>query len=184
MARRFMRRGARRPRRNWQWARFTSNDTGVVAPPNAYIEDLLTTWKAEYGFSVNLPDITIWRVRFRVSIRITYPAAIVNPESYGVVLGLYTDNIALTQLSVATKPYFEKYMWYETIYVGSAVMNGAPFPVANGTLLLHRDFDVRARRRLANVEDTLILNVAATGGLLDANGLSFSGSVLMSLGRR
>ena len=174
----------RRARHNLQWARFTSNDTGTVTPPAAYVEDLLLTWKTEYGFSVNLPDIVIWRVRFRISISIKFPASIVNPEAYGAVVGLYTDTLGLTQLSVSAHPYFEKFMWYQTVYYSEAVMAGEAQPVANATGMIVKEFDVKARRRLGNVEDTLILNVGPTGGLASAQGLAFSGSVLMNLGRK
>ena len=170
----------RKPRR-FQWARMNSNDPVVINVPGFYQEDLLTTFKSEYGFTVNFPDIVIWRIRIKVSMTFRFPAAIVNDETYGAVVGVFVDDTAFTLQSVGTHPYSEKYMWYENVYYNESVMGGAPAPVANGFGKLVHTFDIKTRRKLQNIEDSLILQVAPVGGLAGMNGISWNSSVLLKL---
>jgi hypothetical protein len=158
-----------------------SNDVAVVVPPAFYQEDLLTTFKAEFGFTVNFPDIVIWRIRLKLTLHLKYPAAITNEETYGALVGFFVDDAAFGLKSVGTFPYAEKYMWYETIYNMEAVMSGAPVPVANGFGSLVHNFDIKTRRKLGNIEDTLIMQVAPVGGLASINGISWNASVLLKL---
>lgn len=175
----------RRVRRNWQWARMTSNDTAVIASPGHYTEDLLSTFKSEYGFSVNFPDITIWRVRLRISVNIRFVAAPVNFESIGFIMGMFVDDPAFTLLGVETKPYMEKYMYYGATFYEEFVEQGAPQVTASGSQFMNKEYDIKARRRLGNIEDTLLMQVGTTGaGTASLGGLAWTSSTLLSLGRR
>lgn len=176
----------RRVRRNWQWVRFTSNDvTTVVAGTSQYVEDLLSSYRLELGIGVNLPDITIWRIRLRISIHITFPAVITNPEAYGCTMALLVDNLGFTFPLISSHAYQEQFLWYETVYFSDMISQGSQgSPPANGTGYLFKSFDVKARRRVRNLDDSLILLVSPTGGLTNAFGMSYSGSVLLSMGRR
>lgn len=173
----------RRRRHNWQWARFTSNDTTVVPGGQTYTEDLLATFKNEFGFSVNFPDIVIWRIKLKISVHVTFPATIANPEAYGALVGVFVDDPGFTLKVVSTAPYMEKFMWYENMYYSEMVAGGAAVPVANGSGFIVRQFDIKAHRRMGNVEDSLLLQVAPVGLLTNLNGLSYNGSVLLKMGR-
>lgn len=175
----------RRPKRNYQWARFTSADTAIKVAPAFYTEDLLTTLKSEYGFSVNFPDITIWRIHLRISVAIKWTNPVVNLEQNGVVVGVFVDDPAFTLQGVNTHPYMEKFMMYKMCYYSEAMMLGDRIPANGATDFFMKDFDIKTRRRLGNIEDSLILQVGPSGsGVAELDGLSYSGSVLLSLGRR
>lgn len=186
MARTFIRRGfRRRVRRNWQWARMTSADTAVITTPGHYSEDLLSTFKSEFGFSVNFPDITIWRIRLRISVGVHWIASPVNFEQAGYILGVFVDDPNFTIQGVETHPYMEKFMFYGATYYTEAIMAGEALPVGGATNFLTKEYDIKARRRLGNIEDSLIMQVGTTGSAVaDLHGLSWSSSVLLSLGRR
>ncbi len=176
----------RRVRRNFQWARLTSNDVTVVVPPAFYQEDLLSSFKAAYGFSINFPDISIWRVRLRISVAIKWTAGVVNPETAGVIVGVFVDAPTVQTLaSVGLQPYAEKYMYYHAHYYSEAIMGGGRVPAANIVDFYTFPIDIKVKRRFANIDDTLVLQVAPTGAAVASlNGLSWTSSVLMSLGRR
>lgn len=179
-------RGIRRVRRNWQWARTTSNDTAIITLPGHYQEDLLASFKSEYGFSINLPDITIWRVRLRISVAIKWAAAPVNFETGGFIIGVFVDDPNFTIQGVETHPYMEKFMMYGATYYSEAIMQGGREPAAGVIDYFTKEYDIKARRRLGNIEDSLILQVGGTGAgaVVSLNGLSWTSSVLLSLGRR
>lgn len=175
----------RRVRRNWQWARATSNDTSIITLPGHYQEDLLASFKSEYGFSVNFPDITIWRIHLKISVSIKWAAAITNPEAAGVILGVFVDDPSFTIQGVETHPYMEKFMYYGATYYSEMLAMGEREPANNQVDQIVITRDIKARRRLGNVEDSLILQVGGTGAtLVSLQGLSWSSSVLLSLGRR
>lgn len=173
-----------RPKINWQWARETSNDVVIITPPSYYLEDLLASFKSAYGFNINFPDIVIWRIHLRISVTVRFPASIVNPEAYGVLVTVYPEDMNFIQENAVTHPYMERFMYYKTLYYSEAVLGGEAQPVANSNGTLFHEFDIKAHRRLANLEDTLILQVAPTGGLASLQGLSWSSSVLLKMGKR
>lgn len=120
----------------------------------------------------------------RVSVTIRFAASITNSEAYGAIVAVYCDNMGFTLENVATHPFAERYMLYHTMYYNEAVMQGELPAAANANGYMVREFDIKARRRLQNIEDTLILDIAGTGGLASLQGVSWSASTLMSLGRR
>jgi len=185
MRRPIARRSFNRPKVNWQWVRFSSNDAAtVVLPAGNYLEDLLQSFKTAMGLTVNLPDITIWRILLKISITIKFPAAIANPEAYGALMVVFVDDKLFTFTVANTDPYFERFLMYKAIYYSEAVMMGEAQPVASATGVITKDFDIKAHRRLENIEDTLLLQVSGLGGLTSLNGLAYSGSVLLRMGRR
>src|SRR5258707_3289899 len=111
---RFARRSfRRRPRQNWQWVRETANNSGSVVPPGNYTQDLLTSFRNVFGVSANWPDIVVWRIRIRVSVSITFPATIVNPEAFGMVVAVFVDDAAFSLKSPSVDFYYEKFMLFE-----------------------------------------------------------------------
>jgi len=175
-----------RSRRNWQWVRSTTNDVTVVTPPNFYSEDLLQSLRTEFGISAQFPDITIWRIRIKISAKITWIAAPAAQYSAGMTIALFVDDPSFTLQSALLKPYSEKYMYYGTKYYSEAVMLGERGIAANNTDYLNSDWlDIKARRRLGNVDDSLVLQVIPTGSDVSSfQGISFTQSTLVSLGRR
>lgn len=165
--------------------RNTSSDSSVVNSPGHYTEDLLVSFKNEYGFTINFPDITIWRVILRISLSIKWIAAPVNFEQAGFILGLFVDDPNFTLQGVESHPYAEKYMYYGATYYTEAIMAGERTIAANNTDVITKNFDIKARRRLGNIEDSLLMQVGTTGSpVASFQGLSWTQSVLISLGRR
>lgn len=121
----------------------------------------------------------------KISVSIKWAASIPNPETSGVIVGVFVDDASFTLQSVGLKPYSEKYMLYDAFYYAEAQMQGARIPVATNTDSYTKVYDIKSRRRLGNIEDTLVLQVAPTGSAVATlQGLSWSTSTLLSLGRR
>ncbi len=183
--RRFVR-SVRRQRKNWQWVRGTFNDVTVVTPPAFYTEDLLQSLRTEYGISAQFPDIVIWRIHIKISAKITWVAAPAAQMSAGFIIALFVDDPAFTLQSAGLKPYSEKFMFYGATYYSEAIMAGERGIAANNTDYLNSGWlDIKARRRLGNIDDSLILQVVPTGTDVSSfQGISVTHSTLVSLGKR
>lgn len=179
------RRGFRRRRRKWQWVRQTGNNTTVVVPPADEFIDLLADWKAQFGFTVNLPEITIWRVRFKISIRVTLPATLTSPENMGVCISMFTNDNTLTAAypNPASSPYSQQFMLYDTLYISEQAVQGGHIFVGNDVATLYREYDVKARRRINNIQHTLLVGVSPVGSLVQSNGIAWQSSILLAIGR-
>jgi len=180
------RRFTRRPRKNWQWVRGTFNDVTVVTPPAFYTEDLLQSLRTEYGISAQFPDIVIWRIHIKISAKITWVASPAAQFAAGMIIAMFVDDANFTLQSAGLKPYSEKYMYYGETYYSEAVMLGERGIAANNTDYLNTGWlDVKSKRRLGNIDDTLILQVVPTGTDVSSfQGISVTHSTLVSLGRR
>ena len=183
-SRRGFRRGFRR-RRKWQWVRQVGNNTTVITPPNDNTIDLLSDFKSQFGFTVNLPEITIWRVRLKVAIRVTFPATLSSQEADGVIVALFVNDndIASSYPNPISAPYSQQFMLYDQLYSAEQAVMGGIVPVASGTGFMYREYDVKARRRLMNIKHTLLLKVAPSGGLANVQGVAFQQVTLLSIGR-
>lgn len=178
------RRGFRRRRRNWQWVRQVANSTTVISPPSSNTFDLLSNWKSAFGFSVNLPDIVIWRVRLKVSIRVIFPATLASQEADGVIVTVYTqdNNLVSSFENPITSPYAQQFMLYDMLFSTEQAVQGGIVPVASGTGFMYREYDIKAHRRLANINHTLLMTVAPSGGLANVAGIAYQTSILMKVG--
>lgn len=176
----------RRVRKNWQWVRGTFNDVTVVAPPGFYQEDLLQSLRTEFGISAQFPDIVIWRIHIKISAKITWVAAPAAQYAAGMLIALCCDDSAFTLKSSLTSPYSEKWMFYGQTFYSEAVQAGERGIAANNTDYLNSGWlDIKTRRRLANIDDTLLLQVVPSGSDVSSfQGISVTHSTLISLGRR
>jgi hypothetical protein len=178
-------RSFRRPSRHYQWVRVNANDTAMITSPGHYTEDLLLSFRSELGLGVQLPEITIWRIRIKISVAIKWIAAPVNFESAGVIVGIFVEDMANTLVGVETHPYAQSYMMYQTVYYQEAVMQGERQIAANNIDFLSKEFDIKARRKLRNLDDTLLLQVGTTGAAVSLlDGLAWNASILTTVGRR
>lgn len=179
-------RGRRRTRRNFQWVRSTFNDVTVVTPPAFYSEDLLQSLRTTMGISAQLPDITIWRIRIKISAKFTWIAAPAAQYAAGFITAIFVDDPNFTLLSAATAPYSEKYMFYGETYYTEALMQGSRYPAGNNVDFLSSGWlDIKAKRRLGNIADSCILQVCPVGSdVANFQGISVTHSTLLSLGKR
>lgn len=162
-------------RHKYQWIRSTENNASPSASLNTI--DLLTNWRSQLGISINLPDITIWRVRIKISIIIGGLATVSSND--GVLATMFVDGIHETVLSQILRPYDQKDMIYDMMYATETLK----FSTDSGTptnVMLWRENDIKARRRLRAIDDTLFLQLAASGNATITN-YSFSQSTLISI---
>lgn len=184
--RRFVRRrfGRQLARRRTEWARFTKNDVAPNATLNGY--ELLDSFRNAFGININLPDITIGRLHIRISIGVHISAAL-GPND-GVLIAVATcdrDDISGgtgTVSSPVAEPYDLDYMWWEQLYVSELVQNGGVRPTAATDTVLYRNLDIRSKRKLRGMGETLTVQLVASGNAT-ITGVSLTGQALMLLPR-
>ena len=165
-----------RPRGRHIWIRETTN----LAAPNAVFNniDLMQAWRLHQGgITINLPEITILRVKLRLSIRVTIAAAM--NANDGILSTLFVDGISQVALNQFAQPFDQRDMRYEQDFLSHVPAEGGGN--AAGTYFVERDFDIKARRKLQSVDDTLWLQCSATGQSVIQQ-LSYSHATLVRLG--
>ena len=156
--------GARR-RAHYLWIREQFNNVTPIATASFQTDDLLAGYRATAGIDLNLPEFTIWRVKLKVSVRISVAPATTYTAADGALVTLYVDDKTDPGTFPVTSPYDEKYMLYDILYASQAIMMGANGGLEDGTksILLFREFDVKTHRRLENLNSTLQLQICPTG---------------------
>lgn len=179
MARYFRRRSSIMPRRKrkWIWIRESVNDP---APASGTLSttDLLSTFRTHGGITINLPELTIWRIKLRISITISL-AATVN-ENDGVLATVFVDSLNQTMLNQLTNPFDEKDMIYSMMYATKTLSQSTGNSTgAQTNVCLYEEYDIKARRRLRAIDDTLWLQFASSGQA-SVTGWSYSAAILCS----
>lgn len=155
-----------------------------MTPPGITI-DLLDDWKTANNFSLNLPDIVIWRLHIKISIHYTLSPTTVLAND-GMFVAVFVDNIlGSAGLNFqTTELYGESFMVWDKIYV-SDFLASAGNSSSSGTLL-YASYDVKSRRKLMNQNETLLLNLSPTGNLTlgSTDAINLTMSCLLKLGRR
>lgn len=164
-----------RPRHKYQWIRSTENNASPSTTLNTI--DLLTNWRSQLGISINLPDITIWRVRIKISIIIGGIGAVASND--GVLATMFVDGIHETVLSQILRPYDQKDMIYDMMFA-TETLKYSTDNLSPVNACLWREHDIKARRRLRAIDDTLYLQLASSGNATITN-YSFSQSTLISI---
>jgi len=166
-----------RPKRKTVWADFDFVDLAPVNPTGAY--DLLLPFQTATGITLNLPGITIGRVLIKISIIYTPGAAAANN---GVRFGLGVEDKSYTNAALGvvnsplTSPYDQTWMWLEQLYQAEQEMYSGV--VTNP--VLYRSIDVRTRRKLANMGESLLASFASTGNST-VTSIALAGRVLLVL---
>lgn len=166
--------GFRRRRAKYMWVRSTEN---VVAPQPLSTIDLLGVWKQQMGITLNLPTLTIWRILLKISIRFDFTSIGAND---GAMIALFVDDLedVLTANPVVS-PYDEKYLMWDQLYATEQFFMAGSTPTLNEPVL-YKQYDIRSHRKLPNLDDTLVLQIAATG-LITIKDFSFTQSTLVRL---
>lgn len=167
--RRFSRRTSFHRRKvHYQWAQYYTNTVGAITNPAGMSFDMLTAWKSANNFSLNLPDIVIWRFHIKISIHYTLsPSTVLATD--GVFVASFCDSLlGSSGVQFQSKPYDEQYLIYDKIYTADTMANGANAQSTNVTL--YKEYDVRSRRKLVNQNDTLILFVVPQGNVTIGSG--------------
>jgi len=135
--------------------------------------DLLADWRSALNVNVNLPDIVIWRMHVKISIRITVPTQQAND---GVFISSWVDSKSQVTLQSSVSPYDQKYLIWDQQYITEQIKQ-------SGTLadpVIYREYDVKSHRRLQDMNETLFLGVEMTGSSVGLD-VSYTSSVLLKL---
>ena len=155
----------RRPR-NWQWARQAFSDATAVIAPQFAFNDLLSDFKSRMGINLNLPDIVIWRLIIKISMRVSVAPATAISAADAVLLSVFVDTTNQAQLNPVLEPYSEKFMLYDAVYLSEPVFNGMAIASTLPTeLMLYRSYDIRVHRKLPNIDETLFITYSPTNAV-------------------
>ena len=182
---RFIRRGRRsftRRKRRWQWIRSTENSVTVIPAAGFAQHDLLSTYRTTAGIDVNLPEFTIWRIRIKVSFRISAVAATQYEANDGVHIAVFVDDMNDTGQNPVVAPYDEKYMLWDAIYASESLQYSSnASPIGTTPVFLFREYDIKTHRRIENLKETLLFQVGSSGQA-DIENHSWTQNTLVLLG--
>ena len=168
----------RRTRRKYQWVRESISSGSPNGLKNSF--DLMGTFKQRMGITLNLPDIVIWRILLKVSVRFDLQPQVFT-ASDGVLVSVFTDSLPLDPaFNAETEPYAEQYLMWDTLYVSETLIQGNPVSSTSTSNVLYRSYDIKSHRKLANIDDTPILQLVSTGNLLQLEE-SYTLSMLLKL---
>src|SRR6266576_2266528 len=174
--RRPVQRSFARPRKKWMWVRETFNNIGPQQAPIPNMGDLLATFKTQMGINFNLPDIVIWRLLIKIAVKISFVPAVATASS-GVLISAFVDDekkansLATTSFNPLSSPFDEKYLSWEMLYAAQSYAQGGQIPTALTDVFLYKELDIRAHRKISNLNETLWFTLSASG---DANILQYS----------
>src|SRR5438876_8805582 len=142
--RRFMRGRSFVPRRKPQylWIRSTENN----ATPNTLLNtnDLMSVYRSSAGVSLNIPEFTIWRIRIKISVSFSYVPAVYTANT-GLLVALFVDDMALTQLNPVVSPYNQQYLMWDEIYAAQQIMESNSNPTT--APVYYAQYDIKAHRK-------------------------------------
>jgi len=164
----------RRRRTRYMWVR--SNE--VVVPGTTMSVDLMANWRSTAGVTIQFPDLVIWRLHLKISIRFTYSPATYSAAS-GVLCAVFVaDQNVGALLNPLTNQYTEQYMMWDMLY--SAEQEVASDPGVAGQPVIYHEYDIKSHRRLRNIQETLWLQLYSQGNVVPAE-VNFTQSALYKL---
>jgi len=163
--------GRRRSTRRWQWIRESRNSVAAIPEPTFQTVDLIDNFRSLVGIDLNFPEFTIWRIRIKIAVRIT-PVLTTNTvnSNSGVTVALFCDDMAATYTNPVVAKYNERFLLWDAMYVYKTIGSSGGFvddTVAPSTdLALYQEYDLKGRRKLANIGDTLLFQIAPTAATI------------------
>lgn len=176
--RRYYSRRLARRRGRFEWLRDTFNNAAPSATLNTI--DLMANYKTKLGVNVNLPEISIWRLRLKISITIGITGGHASSND-GVLCTVFVDGQDQTVLNQLTHSYDQRDMLYDFQYAYDT-LKSADNNTTTTTVVLYKDYDIKTHRSLRSVDDTLFLQLAASGNAT-INDYSVSVVNLIKVGR-
>ena len=149
------------------WIRSNVNNVSPAHQPTPNLHDLLETFRTTAGISLNLPDFTIWRLRFKIGIRIELTSGFTSNS--GVHTAFFVDNREISPtINALVRPYSQQYMMWDAVLVAEQFQENIP-PVGGTPFAMSKEYDIKTHRKLTNVEETLWFSMVETGNgvLLD-----------------
>jgi len=169
----------RRPK-HWLWVRNTQNSVAPIVAPAFATIDLLSNYRALAGISLNLPEFTIWRIRIQLAIRLSIAPRTVFESNDGVVVAAYVDDMADTGNNPVANQYHEHYLLWDSMFAYESIAHGNTLvgDPSVTDLALWKTYDLKGRRRISNIGETLQFQFAPTSSGTIVN-YSYSQSVLL-----
>lgn len=171
MRRRFTRRfaGRTRSRSRLLWIREVFNQAAPANPDN---QDMLANYKAQFAITANLPGMTIMRLHLRLNVEMTQSGQGANN---GAFIGCWVDSTNQAILAASARPFDQQFLIFDELYIGEALQQGGVTP-----FYVTRVYDIKSRRKIQNVQDTLWFQVQPNG-LATVTAYSFTMSLLVML---
>lgn len=165
-----------RRRHKFQWEHVIANN----ATPNAALNsiDLLANFRTHAGITINFPEVVIWRVHLRVSVKVSLSAAADSAD--GILVTSYVDSINQTMDNPVSSPRDQHWLAYSAMYMSEIEENGGTLP-PTGSHLLHRVLDIKSHRKLSGLDDTLWLQIAQLDAGTSIVSYSYATAILMKL---
>lgn len=169
------RRGASQRRRT-VWARTSFASTLTTgAPFNAIAVDLLTDFSARYG--ADPLGCTLLRTRGIIAAQSNSANGVA--FTVGVRIGSDRDaSLTDTEQNPMTNGEYLDWLLYEPFIAGSGAGLTLPW---NGTDVVARVIDVKAKRKLEELDQTIILNAGSSAALVTTASLVVNLSMLLAL---
>ena len=126
-----------------------------AAPAAQNDTDLLNNYLVVAGLLASANELVMYRLHLRIAVAFTVATAGANN---GVSVACWVDSRNQARLAAQANPYDQQYLIFDELFVGEALQNGGvtPFNVV-------RSFDVRAKRKVANITDTVWLQLSQIG---------------------
>ena len=152
-------------KRHWLWIRQNFNSTSAIPTAEFSQLDLLGDYRFTAGIDLNLPEFTIWRLRVKVSVHITVAPATTYTSSDGVIIAAYCDDKNDPGTHPSVSKYEEKFLIWDVMYAFNAIASGTNGGLLDGTksVAIYKEYDVKSHRRLDNIGDSLIFQIAPVG---------------------
>ena len=154
------RRTSRRP--HYLWIRQLFNSQTLIPSAGFNQLDMLADYRTQSGIDLNLPEFTIWRLRVKVSVKVSVAPATAFTESDGILVSAFCDSKSRVAISPVVNRYEDRFLIWQALYASEGLFMGA-LPAVNNEMLLYREIDVKSHRRLENIGDTLLLQLAPIG---------------------
>jgi len=163
-------------RRKRVWARFI--DSNAALSELEYTFDMLSDFRTSAGINLNLPGVTIGRVRIRIQVRFDF-SVVAGDSASGVTVGIYTQSQQstagrLSSASDLTDDYLY-WAWHPLALEGPTLVSSV-----TTDCLVAFDIDSKAMRKMDEIGTGLFLNVQSTAAT-EIDGICVAGSVLLIL---
>lgn len=140
----------RKPKTFWVRQAFAN-----VAPAATNNVDLLLGYITTVGIAALSQEYVLLRLHLAIAVTFTVTTAGANN---GVSVASWVDSKNQVQLSAQAAPYDQQYLVFDEMFVGESLQQGGTTPFN----IVHR-YDVRAKRRIPSITDTVFLQLAAVG---------------------
>ena len=169
--------GGYRRKRRYEWVRFSFNNVGPVQGPSTNNDDVLAPFRTTASIGLNFPEFTIWRIHIKVSIVFSWSPAVITANS-GAQFALMVDSINQAPMNVITNPYEESFMMWDFLYATEQLFLGAGAATTLGDSVIYKEYDIRSKRRVRNLGDTLWAQLVSQGNC-SLTQYSYTSSVLI-----